>query len=67
MKRVNISMGEWLLDELDYMAEKRGMSRSALLSYLVSEEFMNFQRSGKVNDDYYTKRALETSESVICE
>ena len=47
MKRVNITMSEWLLDELDYMAEKRGMSRSALLSWLVSDEFMKFKR----NDD----------------
>ena len=47
MKRVNITMSEWLLEELDYMAEKRGMSRSALLSWLVSDEFMKFKR----NDD----------------
>lgn len=64
MKRVNITMGEWLLDELDYMAEKRGMSRSALLAYLVSEEFMKFQIAGRVEDDYYKNRALEASESI---
>lgn len=48
-QRVNITMGEWLLDELDYMAEKRGMSRSAFLSMLVSNELMKQTREGNVN------------------
>lgn len=48
-QRVNITMGEWLLDELDYMAAKRGMSRSAFLSMLVSNEFMKQTREGNIN------------------
>ena len=64
MKRVNISMAEFLLEELDYMAEKRGMNRSQLLAMLVSDEFMEFQRNGNVKEDYYKKQALKASESV---
>lgn len=48
-KRVNIMMSEWLMNELDYMAEKRGMSRSAFLSMLVSNEFMEQTRKGNIN------------------
>ena len=47
-KRVNITMSEWLLDELDYMAEKRGMSRSTFLSLLVSDEFMKQIKEGRL-------------------
>ena len=64
MKRVNISMAEFLLEELDYMAEKRGMNRSQLIAMLVSDEFMKFQRNGNVEEDYYKNQALMASESV---
>ena len=59
MKKVNISMQEFLLEELDYMANKRGMSRSGLLAMLVSDEFMKMQREGNINEDFYQLRALE--------
>ena len=59
MRKVNISMQEFLLEELDYMANKRGMSRSGLLSMLVSDEFMKMQREGNINEDFYQLRALE--------
>lgn len=53
MKRINITMAEFLLNELDYMAEKRGMNRSQLLSHIVSENWIEFMRSGMVEDDYF--------------
>lgn len=53
MKRINITMAEFLLNELDYMAEKRGMNRSQLLSHIVSENWIDFMRSGMVEDDYF--------------
>lgn len=47
-KRFNVSMSEFLLDELDYMASKKGMSRSALLAMLVSNEWNVMLRDNKV-------------------
>ena len=59
MRKVNISMQEFLLEELDYMANKRGMSRSGFLAMLVSDEFMQMLREGNINEDFYQLRALE--------
>lgn len=48
-KRINFVIGEWILDELDYMAVQRGMSRSAFISMLVSNEFNRLTKEGTIN------------------
>lgn len=63
MKRINITMAEFLLNELDYMAEKRGMNRSQLLSHIVSENWIDFMRSGMV-EDYYFEMQEENKANV---
>lgn len=46
--RINVSMSEFLLDELDYMAEKRGMSRSAFICMLVSDKWNEWLWDNKI-------------------
>lgn len=48
-QRFNVSMSEFLLDELDYMAEKRGMSRSAFICMLVSDEWSEWLYDHKID------------------
>lgn len=63
-KKINMTIEELLLEELDYMAEKRGMNRSQLIAHMVSDEWMYFLRTGNVKEDYYKKQALKASEAV---
>lgn len=63
-KKINMTIEEFLLEELDYMAEKRGMNRSQLIAHIVSDEWMEFLRAGNVKEDYYQDQALKASEAV---
>ena len=65
IKRVNFTIAGFLLEELDYMAKKKGMNRSQFLAMVISNEFMNFQRNGYVTEDYYKAQALKASEQII--
>ena len=67
MKRVNITIAEWILEELDYMANKKGMNRSQFLAMLVSDEFMEWQRNSIIDDDWYRRTYLTSEQSMILE
>lgn len=59
-KKIHISLEDFLLDELDYIAKARGLNRSQLLAHMICDEWNDFHHS----EEYYRVKALESYESV---
>lgn len=59
-KKVNISLEDFLLDELDYIAKARGLNRSQLLAHMICDEWNDFTHT----EEFYRIKALEPDEAI---
>lgn len=58
-KRVNISLEDFLVDDLDYIAKAKGLNRSQLLAHMICREWNDFTHT----EEYYRIKALEPTEA----
>lgn len=62
-----ISLKGFELDALCYMAEKMGWNPSDLVRLLISDEFDQWLRDGRVEESFFTDRALDPGEFPLFE
>ena len=53
-KRVFITLDLNILEQLEFLAEKKGVNKSSLISFWISDEYERVKRRKKINNLYYS-------------